>query len=622
VRADRLWTLNQVRLAGRSSPRLTDIAVEIPSGITAIVGESGAGKTSLLNLLVGYEKPTSGDVTSVAAPSDRLPFFWGPQDDGLWPRVTVRAHLELVRPSPSSGNIDELLVAFDLQSVAGSTPEVLSRGEASRLAVARAIASQAAVLVLDEPLTHVDPARRGDYWTRLLKYATSGNASLVFASHDPADVLRYATHVIGMRDARVVFAGEVNRLYSSPPDAATASLLGPTNWLSAAEQQSWKLAGAPTSSCVRPERLDVEPASDGPATVVSSRMGGPIDESILRSDATGETRTFLHRAARRPLLTGTKVRLSLLVLLACLAAVGCDEGADGPQLEVASERRFSLPVKGVKLPAPRDIALGENDEKIVLDNAGRVLIYNSAGELDRQWDMPESSAGNPEGACVLEDGRIVVADTHYHRVVIFDSRGNVTAMFGELGKEPGQFIYPVAVTTDPSGNLYVAEYGENDRIQKFGSHNKFITSFGSFGTGEGQFQRPSGIVWLGGKIYVVDAFNSRVHVFSDSGSYEGLLDTRGIGLHYPYDLSLGPDGRLYIVEYGAGRITVITTDGDVVARYGSTGSGRGQFATPWGLAVDPRGRIWVADTGNRRIVEVVPQDAERAQALSFVGGTL
>ncbi len=433
-------------------------------------------------------------------------------------------------------------------------------------------------------------------------------------------MLRYADHVIGVRDARILFAGDVGQLYASPPDVVAAALLGPTNWLTDAERQLW-LAEQPTSACVRPERLDVEPALDGAASVVASRAGGPIDESILRSETTGEVRTFLHRAPRRQLAVGTKVRLTLLGLLACFAVTGCDEDAEGPQLAIAAERRFSLPVKGSELPAPRDIAVGQNDEMIVLDNAGRVLIYDAQGKLDRQWDMPESSVGNPEGACVLDDGRIVVADTHYHRVVIFDSQGNVTSMFGELGREPGQFIYPVAVTVDPSGNLYVAEYGENDRIQKFDSNNRFVTSFGSFGTGKGQFQRPSGIVWLGGKIYAVDAFNSRVHVFSDSGRHEGLLDIRGVGLHYPYDLSLGPDGRLYIVEYGAGRITVITTDGEIVGRFGSTGSGQGQFATPWGLAVDTRGRIWVADTGNRRIVEVVPEEADAAQTLGFLGGT-
>jgi DNA-binding beta-propeller fold protein YncE len=498
---------------------------------------------------------------------------------------------------------------------------VLSRGEASRVAVARAIASEAQVLVLDEPLSHVDPARRGGYWSRLLESVSQRGASLVFASHDPADVLRYADHVIGLRDARVVFTGDVATLYRSPPDVEAAALLGPANWLSETDWSAWQLPRATGSPCVRPERLEIVPADDGPAKVIATRAGGPIDESELRCESTGEVRKFVHRASGDPLSAGARVRLTVLGLLAMISCFGCDEGLDGPQISIASERRFSLPVKDIELPAPRDIALGNNDEKIVLDNAGRVLVYDANGKLERQWDMPESSAGNPEGACLLADGRICVADTHYHRVVFFDSVGHVTGMFGGLGNEPGQFVYPIAVTVDPKGNLYVAEYGGNDRIQKFVAHDAFVTSFGSFGAGEGQFQRPSGIVWLDGKIYAVDAFNSRVHVFSDSGKYEGLLDTRGIGLHYPYDVSLGPENRLYVVEYGAGRVTVMKTDGEVVGRIGSTGHGEVQFATPWGLAVDSRGRIWVADTGNRRIVELVPKDFGGPESLAVAGGT-
>ncbi|MBA3313726.1 MAG: ATP-binding cassette domain-containing protein [Planctomycetota bacterium] len=617
----RLWTFDRVNLAGRPTPRLVDASLSIATGVTAIVGPSGAGKTSLLNLLVGYEQSASGRIDRAEAPTGRLAYFWGPQDDGLWPGVSVRRHLELVQPSQAHETVEELLEAFDLRSIADATPERLSRGEASRVAVARAIASEAHVLVLDEPLSHVDPARRTGYWARLLNSIRDRASSLVFASHEPTDVLRYAEHVIGMREARVVFAGDVRTLYAMPPDVETASLLGPTNWLTVSECESWRIEGRAESSCVRPERLQLETTADGPASVVASRAGGAVEESELRCEATGEVRRFLHRPTCERLVPGARVRLTVLALLATALFSGCDAGADGPLLEIASERRISLPVKGADLPGPRAVAVGHHDEKIVLDNAGRVLVYDSGGTLTRQWDMPESSVGNPEGVCVLADGRVCVADTHYHRVVFFDPEGNVTGMFGELGREPGQFIYPVAVTVDPSGNLYVAEYGENDRIQKFGPDNGFLQAFGSFGTGEGQFQRPSGIVWLDGKIYAVDAFNSRVHVFKDSGDYEGLLDTKDVGLHYPYDLALGPDRRLYVVEYGAGRVTVLTTDGDVVGRVGSTGSGQAQFATPWGLAVDSIGRIWVADTGNRRIVELVPKEAEGLQSLRLAGGT-
>lgn len=622
--SDLLWTLDRVSLGGRSSLRLDDVSLAVRAGVTAVVGYSGAGKTSLLNLLVDYERPDRGCVTrrfdSATAGTARMPVFWLPQDDGLWPHVTVRRHLELVAPATRREIATELLDEFDLAHAAAATPERLSRGEASRLAVARAIASNAAVLVLDEPLAHVDPARRGRYWERLVRRLEANGTSLVFASHEPGDVVRYAEHAIGLFDGRVVFDGAARTLYDSPPSEAAALLLGPVNWLEADERCHWNLSDRAESACIRPERLAVKPDAEGTAWVVTTRSGGAVTESELRHDRTDDVRRFHHRSSTERLIPGSRVRLAVMSLLAALSLGGCLPAEGGPQLEVASERSFSLPADGPLIPQPRDVAIGHGGEKIVLDNAGRVLVYDADGELVRQWDMPESSVGNPEGACVLADGRIVVADTHYHRVVIFDSQGEVVEMFGELGREPGQFIYPVAVTTDPDGSLYVAEYGGNDRIQKFDRTGKLLTSFGSFGTGEGQFQRPSGIVWLDGTLYVVDAFNSRVHVFADSGEYRGLLGTTGVGLHYPYDMSLGPDGRLYVVEYGAGRVTVLTTDGAVVARHGSTGSNRGQLQTPWGLAVDDAGRIWIADTGNRRIVEIVPTDAEGLRPLGLAGG--
>ena len=626
---DRLWMLDSVSLAGRPAARLDGVSVTLVPGTTAIVGYSGAGKTALLNLLVGFEQSDSGRVTChIGAMPDepaRLPVFWVPQDDGLWPRVTVRDHLELVAPEDRRETASGLLDDFDLTHVAEAFPDRLSRGEASRLAVARAIASDAVALVLDEPLAHVDPARRTRYWDRLIQFAAERPASILFASHEPADVLRYSEQVIGLFGGRVIYEGETTALYERPPDERAAVLLGPTNWFEQADRNRWQVGGANGSPCIRPEWLTVDEVDDGAASVVRSRCGGPIVESDLRCHSTGEVRRVIHRPNRRELRPGAKVRLTVLTLLMAAFPIafasGCDASATGPELEIVSETQFALPADETSLPAPRDITVGQNDEKIILDNAGRVLVYGAADKLIRQWEMPDSAVGNPEGACVLADGRICVADTHYHQIVYFDAEGTVVGKFGELGRGPGQFIYPVAVTTDPAGNLYVAEYGSNDRIQKFSPDDEYLTAFGSFGTEAGQFQRPSGLVWLDGNLYVVDAFNSRVHVFSDSGEYRGLLGSAEVGLHYPYDLALGPDGHLYIAEYGSGRITVLSTDGEIVGRFGTTGSGRGQFATPWGLAVDSVGRIWVADTGNRRVVEIVPQGSKAATLPAGAGGS-
>ena len=237
---------------------------------------------------------------------------------------------------------------------------------------------------------------------------------------------------------------------------------------------------------------------------------------------------------------------------------------------------------------------------------GRVLVYAQGGDLLRKWEMPAYDVGKPEGICVMKDGRIAVTDTHYHRVVFFDRDGQVLGMHGEHGREAGQFVYPVAITQDPDENYYICEYGDNDRVQKFAVDGTLLLEFGSFGTELGQFQRPSGIVWDDHLIYVADAINNRIQVFTDTGEFRNVLSYQDKlpRLHYPYDMVTGLDGQLFVVEYGAGRVTELTKAGQVLSRWGESGSAKGQLATPWGLAMNGKGHIVVADTGNRRLVEI------------------
>lgn len=299
----------------------------------------------------------------------------------------------------------------------------------------------------------------------------------------------------------------------------------------------------------------------------------------------------------------TRKALPFLIFVILL---GCGD-AENLTITIRKVRVWPLCADGNKIPAPRAVASGRDDEVIVLDTAARVLVYDKDGALKRWWRMPQTEAGNPEGACVLKDGRIAVADTHYHRVTFFDQEGKIAGQLGREGRKQGEFIYPVSIVQDDKENIYIAEYGGNDRVQKFTREGEFLTSFGQgFGTGAGQFQRPSGMVWHGGKIYIADAINNRIQVFSDSGEFVKVLGTEqpSLSLHYPYDIALGRDGVLYVVEYGACRVSRISLEGRLLGRYGSSGSGHGQFSTPWGVAVDSGLRIIVADTRNRRVVEL------------------
>src|SRR5436190_10947192 len=116
--AESLWSLESVSL---EPARLREITLKIPLGITAVLGWSGAGKTSLLNLLVDFEKPDAGKIGG----SPRV--AWVPQNGGLWPHCTAREHLEIVHRS--GGNIDTVLASFDLTDKASALPGELYDGE-------------------------------------------------------------------------------------------------------------------------------------------------------------------------------------------------------------------------------------------------------------------------------------------------------------------------------------------------------------------------------------------------------------------------------------------------------------------------------------------------------------
>ncbi|MEO6788171.1 MAG: ATP-binding cassette domain-containing protein, partial [Chthoniobacteraceae bacterium] len=561
----------------------------IPPGRTALLGLSGAGKTSLIRLLVGFSKPAGGSVRGPA----RL--AWVPQDHGLWHRHTVREHLTLVGSSAAKSYA--LLEEFDLDNRSRSTADTLSLGEAARLSVARALAQKPPVIVMDEPLAHVDSARTGKYWRAIREHIANTEASFVFATHTPEIALAEAEHAICLREGSVVFTGNVADLYESPASPELAEFLGPANWLTPDLAHQWLGESWDRAHCMRPERIAIEPAPGGPHTVGASRFLGSCAETTLRAES-GESHTFIHRPAEalRPGLR-VKVRallrtLAMFALLA-LSLAGCKPGGRADAISVKSWRTWMLPADGAVQPTPRSLTTGPHDELAVMDTAGRVLIYDANGTLLRQWKMLDVQFGKPEGIVWLKDDRIVVCDTHYRRLVWFDQQGRVLNTLGQHGKGRGEFIYPVGICKDAAENLYVCEYGGNDRVQVFTRDGEWLREFGTPGTGPGQFQRPSGLVWHDGKVFVADAINNRVLVFTDTGKFLSLLGAGADGksaltFNLPYDITIAPDKNLYVIEYGAGRLSRISLAGKLLGQYGRTGRGDGEFATPWGLVVDSR----------------------------------
>jgi ABC-type multidrug transport system ATPase subunit len=295
-----LWTLSHICLG---PARLDGISLSISQGVTAVVGWSGAGKTSLLNVLVGFEKPDRGIFDGPKS------FYWAPQNHGLWPHCTTREHLELVRATDT--RIDELLGAFDLNDRAAARPDEMSEGERSRLSVARALAAPAKILVLDEPLAHVDPSRVHKYWSVIRQYVQTDERSLVFSTHIAEAALSESQNVVCLKGGRVLHSGPTASTYAHPPSREVMECLGPGNWMTPEEAELWLDESIIQERCFRPEQIEIEPTHLSHLVVRDSAFLGSIGRVELRHVNAAQSRVFYHRPSGGHLQPGAPAAMRL-----------------------------------------------------------------------------------------------------------------------------------------------------------------------------------------------------------------------------------------------------------------------------------------------------------------------
>ena len=176
--------------------------------------------------------------------------------------------------------------------------------------------------------------------------------------------------------------------------------------------------------------------------------------------------------------------------------------------------------------------------------------------------------------------------------------------WGSWGSGDGQFDSPKGVAVDSSGNVYVADTG-NSRIQKFTSNGTLLAQWGSEGTGDGQFDHPYGVaVDSSGNVYVADGYNHRIQKFTSGGTFVTKWGSSGSGdsqFSCPYGVAVDSSGNVYVADGWNDRIQKFTSDGTYVSQWGNLGAGNGQFQTPKGVDVDSSGYVYVADSVMSRI---------------------
>lgn len=240
---------------------------------------------------------------------------------------------------------------------------------------------------------------------------------------------------------------------------------------------------------------------------------------------------------------------------------------------------------------------------VAVDSQGRVyitrrkppaiLVYDETGRFLTAWG--EDLFLNPHSIWISPDDRLYVTDVDDHTMRILDTNGHVLATLGTPG-QPGPpdqpFNRPAWAALAAWGELYVADGYGQFRVHRFSANGELIQSWGSWGTGPGQFALPHCLrIDRHGRVLVADRENNRIQLFDATGVYLGeWTDVSG-----PNDIFIDQDDTVYVAE-APHRISIFTLDGQLLARWGEKGDRPGQFPDhPHGIWVDPQGNLYITE---------------------------
>jgi sulfate transport system ATP-binding protein len=243
---------------------LEDVGITVEDGaLTALLGPSGSGKSTLLRIIAGLETPDQGevligghDVTRSPARTRDVGFVF--QHYAPFKNMTVHDNVAFglsVRKRPKdeiNARVQELLGLVRLDGLAKRYPSQLSGGQLQRMALARALAVQPQVLLLDEPFGALDAQVRAELREWLRRLHDEIHVTTIFVTHDQEEAMEVARQIVVMNEGRIEQAGTPGELYESPANEFVMSFIGPVNRLG--------------DAFVRPHDIQILPEPDGSGT--------------------------------------------------------------------------------------------------------------------------------------------------------------------------------------------------------------------------------------------------------------------------------------------------------------------------------------------------------------------
>jgi sulfate transport system ATP-binding protein len=292
--------------------------LDIPSGeLVALLGPSGSGKTSLLRIIAGLEQPDSGtvlfngeDTTHVAVRERNVGFVF--QHYALFGHMTIFENVAFglrVRPKdsrPSEGEIrakvTELLKLVQLDWIADRYPHQLSGGQRQRIALARALAVEPKVLLLDEPFGALDAKVRKELRRWLRRLHDDMHITSVFVTHDQEEAMEVADRIVVMNQGRIEQEGTPDEVYDHPATPFVLQFLGDVNLFHGRDHAPGAVGQGSDAavSYVRPHEIQVLARAEAgslPVSLVQALTVGPNTRlEFKRADGQGEIDVELPRA--------------------------------------------------------------------------------------------------------------------------------------------------------------------------------------------------------------------------------------------------------------------------------------------------------------------------------------
>jgi len=265
---------------------LDDVSIEVESGsLTALLGPSGSGKSTLLRVIAGLEVADSGDVfisgkeATALAPQKRGVGFvfqhYAPfKHMTVWDNVAFGLQIRHRPKTEIRNRVDELLELVQLSGLGRRYPAQLSGGQRQRMALARALAPEPEVLLLDEPFGALDARVRVELRSWLLRLHDEMHVTTIFVTHDQEEALELADSIVVMNKGRVEQVAPPRQLYDEPANEFVMSFVGPVNKL----DDAW----------VRPHDVELRHEPNGTTREAQVerivRLGFEIRVDLVRDD--------------------------------------------------------------------------------------------------------------------------------------------------------------------------------------------------------------------------------------------------------------------------------------------------------------------------------------------------